>query len=66
MDIERIFLALFVIVAHFNHRDMGGALNYVSEGPVHAIYCRADILRRRLDGLPHYLRQLAAAWEGRK
>ncbi len=27
MDIERIILALFVIVAHFNHRDMGGALN---------------------------------------
>ncbi len=40
MDIERIILALFVIVAHFHHRDMGGALNYVSEGPVQEILIR--------------------------
>ncbi len=40
MDIERIILALFVIVAHFHHRDMGGALNYVSDGPVQEILIR--------------------------
>ena len=40
MDIERIILALFVIVLHFNNRDMGGALNFVSEGLAQEIFIR--------------------------
>ncbi len=40
MDIERIILALFVIILHFNNRDMGGALNFVSEGLAQEIFIR--------------------------
>lgn len=40
IDIERILLTVLVIILHFNNRDMGGALNFVSDGPGREIFIR--------------------------
>lgn len=40
MDLERILLAVFVIILHFNNRDMGGGLYGISVDPAREIFIR--------------------------
>ncbi|MCR5595353.1 MAG: acyltransferase family protein [Lachnospiraceae bacterium] len=40
MDLERLILTVFVVITHYNNRDMGGALNFIPKGTAYEILIR--------------------------